>query len=85
MNQTTINVVSADGVTIVARKPRRVIKKAGFTKANVSLAGKNVNVYRFRLVGPFLTPAGLTARQLAKINKKSSAKQKTKKAKSASK
>lgn len=85
MNQTsTINVASADGV-IVARKPRRVIKKAGFTKANVSLAGKNVNVYRFRLIGPFLTPAGLTARQLAKINKKSSAKQKTKKAKPASK
>lgn len=80
MNQTSINVVSADGV-IVARKPRRVIKKAGFTKANVSLAGKNVNVYRFRLIGPFLTPTGLTARQLAKINKK----QKAKKAKPASK
>ena len=84
MNQTsTINVASADGV-IVARKPRRVIKKAGFTKANVSLAGKNVNVYRFKTPNYFTT-AGLTARQLAKINKKSSAKQKTKKAKPASK
>lgn len=69
-----INVTNASGSTTISRKPRRMVIDKGYSKANVSIAGKNVNVYRFGKADSFVTVAGLTARQLAKISKKTAKK-----------
>ena len=73
MNNLSISVVSVDGKTIIARKARRMLSRNGFDKANVSIGGKNVNVYRFGTGANFVTQENLTTRQRNKIAKKAKA------------